>query len=101
MEACLWAEKVGKELPSVLQALRENRGISKNELAVRTGLARSFITYLEQGRANPSAESLARLGYALGLSPGDILKRAEKKTGQPIPRFKMKSYGRANRVLEE
>ncbi len=58
-----------------------------NELSVRTGLARSFITYMEKGERIPSLETLARIGYALGISPGELVKRTEKDAG-PIPRFK-------------
>jgi transcriptional regulator with XRE-family HTH domain len=85
-----WADRLKKALPFELTKLREARGLSKNELSVRTGLARSFITYLEQGRTTPSIETLGRLAFALGISPGEILKRAEKQTG-PIPRFRKDS----------
>jgi len=71
------------------QMLRERRGLSKNELSVRTGLARSFITTLEQGGASSSVETLRRIVIALGLSPGEILKRAERQMS-PLPRFKKK-----------
>ncbi|WP_353568047.1 helix-turn-helix domain-containing protein [Haloferula sargassicola] len=87
MDAEEWAEELKKALPVELTKLREARGLSKNELSARTGLARSFITYLEQGRATPSIESFGRLAFALGLSPGEILKRAEKRI-DPIPRFR-------------
>jgi transcriptional regulator with XRE-family HTH domain len=88
-----WADRLKKALPAELSKLRLSRGLSKNELAVRTGLARSFITYLEQGRATPSAETLGRLGFVLGISPGEILKRAEKSVGTMVPRFR-KRHGK-------
>ena len=85
-----WAARLRIELPRELTELREARGLSKNELSVRTGLARSFITTLEQGSATPSAESLGRIGFVLGISPGEIMKRAERRVG-PIPRFRKSS----------
>jgi transcriptional regulator with XRE-family HTH domain len=82
-----WAELVAKSFAAELVKLRKSRGISMNELSVRTGLARSFITYMEKGERIPSLETLARIGYALGISPGELVKRTEKSAG-PIPRFK-------------
>jgi transcriptional regulator with XRE-family HTH domain len=87
MDAGTWGERLREALPAELTRLREKRGLSKNELSVRTGLARSFITTLEQGGASPSVETLGRIAFALGLSPGEILKRAEKRI-PPLPRFK-------------
>lgn len=89
MDAGSWAENLKRAVPAELTKLREARGLSKNELSARTGLARSFITTLEQGGAAPSVESLGRIAYALGISPGEILKRAEKRLEQ-VPRFRKK-----------
>lgn len=62
-----------------LTKLREARGLSKNELSARTGLARSFITILERDDTSPS---IGRLGFVPGISAGEILKRAEKSAGR-------------------
>lgn len=86
MDAGAWAEELRRALPVELTKLRQARALSKNELSARTGLARSFITTLEQGGAAPSVETLGRIAFVLGISPGEILKRAEKRTGK-IPRF--------------
>ena len=94
MDAGAWAEELRRALPAELTKLREARGLSKNELSTRTGLARSFITTLEQGGAAPSVESLGRIAFALGISPGEILKRAEKRTGS-LPRFTKNSKVRS------
>lgn len=96
MDAARWSERFTEALANEIALLRKNRGLSRNELATRSGLARSFITYLEQGRAKPSAESLARLGFALGLSPGQLLKRAEKRCPR-IPRFRKDATRRPRR----
>lgn len=87
MQVGKWAEIVAKSFATELIKLRKARGISMNELSVRTGLARSFITYMEKGERIPSLETLARIGYALGVSPGELVKRTEKAAG-PVPRFK-------------
>lgn len=92
MDASEWAEQLRLFLPAELTKLREARGLSKNELSARTGLARSFITILEKGGTSPSIETLGRIGFVLGISAGEILKRAEKKAGA-IPRFQKFHHG--------
>lgn len=87
MDAGEWALELRRALPAELTKLREARGLSKNELSARTGLARSFITTLEKGEAAPSIETLGRIAHVFGISPGEILKRAEKELVR-IPRFK-------------
>jgi predicted transcriptional regulator len=46
---------------------RNKSGISKKELAERTGISKSFITKLENGNANPSLTTMKRLAAGLGL----------------------------------
>ena len=87
MDAEIWAEQFKMALPAELTKIRLSRGLSKNELSVRTGLARSFITTLEQGGASPSIETLGRIAFVMGLSPAEILKRTEKAVGT-VPRFR-------------
>jgi transcriptional regulator with XRE-family HTH domain len=87
MDSGNWAALLKLALPQVITKLREDRGISKNELAVRSGLARSFITEIEQAKTTPSVESLARVAYSLGVTPSFLLKRAEKEI-LVVPKFK-------------
>jgi transcriptional regulator with XRE-family HTH domain len=87
MDAGNWATLLKETLPGEIAKLRKDRGLSKNELAARTGLARSFVTEIEQGKTTPSVESLARIAFVLGISPGSLLKKAEKQLSS-IPKFK-------------
>jgi transcriptional regulator with XRE-family HTH domain len=48
-----------------LRALRERRGVSQSELARRTGVARTHLIAIEQGRHEPSLDLLARIAEAL------------------------------------
>jgi transcriptional regulator with XRE-family HTH domain len=48
-----------------LRAFRERRGASQAELARRTGIARTYLVAMEQGRHEPSLELLARIAAAL------------------------------------
>lgn len=55
-----------------LRAKRGTRGINKAQLARQIGVSRSYITRLEQGRVNPSAEVMFRLADFLGCSVEDV-----------------------------
>ncbi len=50
-----------------LRRERERTGLSLTELARRAGIAKSTLSQLESGTANPSVETLWALGVALGV----------------------------------
>src|ERR1700741_1674695 len=57
-------------LPLVSMSLRRERAraaLSLTELAKRAGIAKSTLSQLENGQANPSLETLWALGPALGI----------------------------------
>ncbi len=71
-------------LPSRLRRLREQCGLSRSELAERTGLSRPTIWAWESGKTQPRQSNLHTLANALGISemelvgtPGAILPRGE------------------------
>lgn len=64
-----FTEAVGKKIKKA----REEKGISQEELAYRTGLYRTYIGHLENARYSPSAFVLYKISKALGVPPGDIL----------------------------
>lgn len=71
----LLSDLVAKELKS----RREAVGLSKNELATRSGLAVSFVSYLESGKRKPTIETLTRLALVFGTSASDLLAVCEKQ----------------------
>lgn len=48
--------------------LRENVGISKTELAKKSGLSQAYISDLEHGKKNPTINSLSKICDILGVS---------------------------------
>src|SRR5262249_48907429 len=56
-----------------LRRLRGAAGPALGGLAARAGVSRRVISYYEQGRVTPTAETLRRLVDALGASPEDVL----------------------------
>lgn len=49
-----------------LASLRKSRHLTQGDLAEVTGIGQSEISRIEQGKANPTQETLSRLGASLG-----------------------------------
>jgi len=59
------------------QRLRERRmalNLTQGDLFERTGVAASYISLIERGRANPSLDILDTLSKAVGSSPAEMLR---------------------------
>jgi CheY-like chemotaxis protein/DNA-binding XRE family transcriptional regulator len=63
-------------LGKVIKSTRFALGISQEELAVRAGLHRTYVSDVERGARNPSLESVAKLADALELSLPMLLEKA-------------------------
>ncbi len=60
-----------------LRALREEAGVSQDELHRRSGVAQSHIAACETGRRSPGYDTISRLAAALGIPLSAIVSRAE------------------------
>ena len=63
-----------------VRALRNNAGISQEELAFRAGLHRTYLGGVERGERNPSLESILKIAGALEVSPGQLFRFEGVKT---------------------
>lgn len=52
---------------------RKLAGMSQEELALDSGLKRSYVSDLERGTRNPSVRALGRLASALSVEPSRLL----------------------------
>ena len=77
MEAARRAEEITARLGRVLRRRRDSLGLSMNEVCTRSGLAVSFIGYLETGQRRPSVDTLCRLATAFGCHASELLAEAE------------------------
>ncbi|HSB81393.1 MAG TPA: helix-turn-helix transcriptional regulator [Candidatus Methylomirabilis sp.] len=58
----------------MLKQLREARGLSQRDLAVKAKVSGAYIAQLETGvRKNPSLAVLKRLAKALGVPVGELM----------------------------
>jgi len=55
-----------------VKGIRVKRGMSVSELARRTGLSRTAINNIENGKSNPLATSIYAISVALDKKPSDI-----------------------------
>ena len=68
---------ISSQVARLLKEEREERGISLNALAQKSGLSRQTISYVEQEVQSPSLDTLLRLTLALDVDLADIIKRAK------------------------
>lgn len=68
-----------------LRVVREGRGLSLEELAVRAGVSKSFLWEVEQDRSGISGERLLKVANALGASL-DYLMRGTPLPGSESPK---------------
>ena len=62
------------QLGKRISFLRKQKGLSQLALSIETGLARSFISELEQGKRNPSASTLYKICLALDITLEELFK---------------------------
>lgn len=64
----LWREAIGWRM----RRLRQRRGMTIVEVAVRAGIAPQYLSELERGRKDPSSEVLAAVAGALDVAVVDL-----------------------------
>lgn len=54
--------------------LRREKGLTQEEVEVRSGFSQQYLSSLERGRRNPTVVTLYELARALGVSHVDLVK---------------------------
>jgi transcriptional regulator with XRE-family HTH domain len=63
----------GEEMAQPLREIRESKGLSQDDLARLSGVAKSTIVDLELGRRKPRPSTRRKLAQALGVRPEEII----------------------------
>lgn len=58
-----------------LRDVRRSRGVTQEQLAVKSGVSRATISAFESGNGDPILSTLQKLADALGVQPADLLKK--------------------------
>ena len=56
-----------------IRRLREEAGLSQEQLAFDAGMKRSYLSDMERGVRNPTVRAVGRLAAALKVAPADLL----------------------------
>lgn len=70
-------ETIRADFGNAIRSLREEAGISQEDMALRAGLARSYFSGVERGVRNIGLINLAKVADALGVQPSAIFLRME------------------------
>jgi len=66
-------EPLTKRLVVHLKRLREQRGLTQEQLAKRAGVSHGYVARLELGMHDPSLSSLARLTKGLKVTVAELV----------------------------
>lgn len=61
-----------------MRTLRQAAGLSQEAFADRCGFARSYMSRVERGFANPSLDAVEVFALALGVQPSILLEQHEE-----------------------
>ncbi len=62
-------EKFGQKM----QKIRQDQGITQEELAAKLSMHRTYIGLIERGQRNPTIRTLYKISKVLKVSAGDLL----------------------------
>jgi transcriptional regulator with XRE-family HTH domain len=74
-----------KAFGQALRDVRQQTGISQEQLGFDAGFDRTFISMIERGMQSPSIRTVVRLAEVLGVPPSEIVRRMETLLEQPRP----------------
>jgi len=83
------------QLGKAVRTLRQRLGLSRAQLAERSGLSLRFLAQLESGKGNISYLRLRRLALALQVDLGALLERAEGGAARPTALLGMRGAGKS------
>lgn len=71
--------KLTEAVSQVITRLREDAGLTKRRLAIRSHLDRVYLLQVEQGKYRPTLNFIFWLAQALGMSAGEVVTLIEQE----------------------
>ena len=69
-------DAIAANVVRLLREEREQRGLSMNVVAQRSGLSHSIVSLIERELRNPTLDTLLRIAEAIGIDLGGVITRA-------------------------
>ena len=63
----------------VLQEIRKERGFSQERLGLESGYHRTYISFLERGKKNPSLSTILDLAEMLRIPAWEMIRKVESR----------------------
>lgn len=73
----------GEAFGKVLRALRVERGLSQEALALEAGVQRNYVSLIERGVNQPTITIIFKLAAALEMNPSQVVELVEKECLKP------------------
>ena len=73
----------GEAFGKVLRALRVERGLSQEALALEAGVQRNYVSLIERGVNQPTITIIFKLATALEMNPSQVVELVEKECLKP------------------
>ena len=80
------ASDLDRRVAARLKNLRAQRGLTLDELAKRSGVSRSMISFIERAESSPTARVLDKLAASLGVSLAALFADEERIDAAPVSR---------------
>ena len=72
-----------KAFGQVLRALRLERGLSQEALALEAGIQRNYVSLIERGINQPTVTIIFKLSAALEMQPSQLIELVETECLKP------------------
>ena len=70
---------IRKSFGDRIRKLRKQNGLSQEEFADKCGFARSYMSRIERGAANPSLDAISTLAGALRIEPSELFRNSNSE----------------------
>ena len=72
-------DALAQAFASLLRDLRHEQGLSQEQLALRAGVDRTFVSKLELRKHQPSLSVVFSLAHAIGKTPEDLIAEVRRR----------------------
>ena len=68
-----------EQFPATMRSIREDLGLSQEQLADKADLHRNHIGMIERGERSPTLRAIEGIAVGLGIKVSELMLRAEKR----------------------